>query len=99
LRRRSNEDKARAVIAALRLRPRESDRAIADHVGVSYQTVANHRKRLSNFGSQSEVRTGRDGRTINTANIGKSVNFTDLAIAPSALYLLASERLRVYPHP
>lgn len=74
--RRSNEDKRRAVEAAL-AHPKAagmSDREIAEHCGVSHQTVSNYRIALSKFDSQSTnpIRTGRDGRTINTANIGKS---------------------------
>ncbi len=67
-----NEDKQRAVKAAL-AHPKAkgmSDRKIAEHCGVSFQTIANWRKSLPNFGSQP-ARTGADGRTINTANIGK----------------------------
>jgi hypothetical protein len=72
--RRSNEDKARAVKAALAAKPRLSDSAIAEHVGVSHTMVAKYRLELRATcnGCKSEVRTGRDGRTINTANIGKA---------------------------
>lgn len=70
--RRTNEDKARAVKAALAARPRLSDRAIADHVGVTHPFVAKCRAEMTGNGYQSAVRTGRDGRTINTAKIGKS---------------------------
>ena len=75
--RRSNEDKVHSVEQALRTRPHLSDRAIAEHVGVSHEMVRKHR--LSTVDSHSTVqvgqsteRTGRDGRTINTANIGKT---------------------------
>ena len=46
---------------------------IAEHVGVSKDTVAKYRTELEATCeiSKSETRTGRDGRTINTANIGK----------------------------
>jgi len=44
--RRTNEDKAKAVIRALQLRPDLSDRAIAEHVGVNHGTVADYRARL-----------------------------------------------------
>jgi hypothetical protein len=72
--RRSNDDKARAVKAALVARPRLSDRQIADHVGVHFDTVAKYRAELKASGTigNSDSRTGRDGRTINTANIGKA---------------------------
>jgi hypothetical protein len=72
---RSNDDKKRAVRIAL-THPRAtgiSDHQIAVHVGVSQPFVGRIRKRLAatNNGYQSPVRTGRDGRTINTAKIGK----------------------------
>ncbi len=72
--RRTNEDKARAVKAALAAKPRLSDRAIADHVGVDHETVRKYRAAAVSTGEvrQSTERTGRDGRTINTANIGKA---------------------------
>ena len=71
--RRTNDDKARAVKAALVARPRMSDRQVADHVGVHFDTVAKYRAELKAVGTigNSDSRTGRDGRTINTANIGK----------------------------
>jgi hypothetical protein len=47
-----------------------SDRQIAEHVGVAPTTVGKHRKELTVKDLQSDTRTGRDGRTINTANIG-----------------------------
>ena len=43
-------------------RPGMSDRAIAEYVGVSDRMVAKYRAE----------RAGRDGRTIDTANIGKA---------------------------
>lgn len=72
--RRSNEDKERAVKAALAARPHMSDRAIAEHVGVDHETVRKYRAAAVSTGEirQSAARTGRDGRTINTANIGRS---------------------------
>jgi hypothetical protein len=69
---RTNADKAKAVLAALKSKPDLSDRAIAEHVGVSPTMVASHRA-TANSCSQPD-RTGRDGRTIDTANIGKSVD-------------------------
>ena len=71
--RRSNEDKARSVKMALRKRPDLSDRAIADHVGVSDRMVNKYRSQEQPTAklSQSTTRTGRDGRKTNTANIGK----------------------------
>lgn len=69
----SNEDKQRAVKAAL-LHPNgasKSDHQIALHVGVDHTTVMRWRQRMESTGAihQSPVRTGNDGRTINTANI------------------------------
>jgi hypothetical protein len=92
--RRTNEDKRQAVEVALRMRPQESNRAIAGHCGVTHPFVGGIRaevtgnrfqsaapeplSNLDNRGAgpterivQSPERTGRDGRTINTANIGK----------------------------
>jgi transposase-like protein len=73
--RRSNEDKQRAVKAALQ-HPSgagKSDSAIAKHVGVDHVTVKNWRDKLVATCEihKSESRTGSDGRTINTANIGR----------------------------
>ncbi len=72
--RRSNEDKRRAVVAALK-HPQgaaKSDREIGRHVGVDHKTVASMRQQLEPTGEipQSTERTGGDGRTINTAKIG-----------------------------
>ena len=70
--RRTNEDKARAVKAALAAKPQLSDAAIADHVGVSDRMVAKYRAETTPKVSESAERVGRDGRRINTANIGKA---------------------------
>jgi transposase-like protein len=73
--RRTNEDKQRAVKAALAHSggAGKSDSAIAKHVGVAVQTVCSWREKLqATFQiGKSEKRTGADGRTINTSNIGK----------------------------
>ena len=73
--RRSNGDKSRAVQCALTHSngAKLSDRQIAEHVGVSDFTVRKYRNELEATAriSQSEKRTGRDGRKINTAKIGK----------------------------
>ncbi|MCL2645411.1 MAG: hypothetical protein FWD61_00230 [Phycisphaerales bacterium] len=45
--RRTNEDKIKAVIKALKLRPRHSDSVIAKHVGVSDKTVTKYRESTS----------------------------------------------------
>ena len=74
--RRTNDDKRKAVKAAL-LHPngaKMSDRKIAEHVGVGHVMVSRIRHELETTVSleQSAERTGQDGRTINTANIGKT---------------------------
>jgi hypothetical protein len=69
--RRSNEDKRRAVELALR-HPRAkilSSNQLAGHCGVSQPFV--DKMRATYNGYKSDIRTGKDGRTINTANIGK----------------------------
>lgn len=60
------------VKGALAARPRLSDAAIAEHVGVSDRMVARYRAGMTPKDSEPGSRTGRDGRTINTANIGKA---------------------------
>lgn len=68
--RRTTADKQKAVKAAL-LHPKGagmSDSQIAEYVGVDHKTVARHRNDL---GISQVERTGRDGRTIDTTNIGK----------------------------
>jgi hypothetical protein len=72
--RRTNEDKRNAVKMAL-LHPKgagESNRKIAEHVGVNESTDRRIRHELESTAqtTQSNSRTGRDGRTINTARIG-----------------------------
>ena len=70
--RRSNEDKEKAVTMALSHPEgaKKSDNVLAKHVGVSPPFVAKIRKLTINIYSQTE-RVGQDGRTIDTANIGK----------------------------
>lgn len=73
--RRSRADLQRVVRLAL-LHPRGaglSDREIARHCGVDNKTVGRMRAELQVTEEipQSILRTGADGRTINTANIGK----------------------------
>jgi hypothetical protein len=72
--RRTNADKQKAAKAAL-LHPKGaglSDRQIAEYVGVSHSTVAKFRAELEQEGSLANLasRTGRDGRTTDTTNIG-----------------------------
>ncbi len=74
--RRTNEDKAQAVKRALEhAKSRNlSDAALAEHVGVRRETVLKYRHELEPDllkTNKSTSRTGRDGRKINTANIGK----------------------------
>ncbi len=71
---RTQEDKERAVKAALR-HPKAaslSDSSLAKYLHVSDKTVTKYRRELEAAGEIAAltVRTGADGRTINTANIG-----------------------------
>jgi hypothetical protein len=74
--RRTNEDKERAVKLAL-AHPKSqemSDSAIAEHVGVRRETILKYRHKAESDllkTNKSTHRTGRDGRTIKTSNIGK----------------------------
>ena len=73
--RRTNDDKRRAILAAL-AHPKGrtlSDGQIAEHCGVSQQFVSKHRLFISTptHNDCESIRHGRDGRIINTANIGK----------------------------
>ncbi len=58
--RRTNEDKRKAVTMALQLRPDSSNRAIADHCGVSDPFVASIRPVVLTVSTHQ--RTGRDGK-------------------------------------
>lgn len=87
--RRTNEDKQRAVKAALAhpLGVGKSDSIIARHCGVDAQTVANWRVKLEATSEirKSTARTGADGRTIKTSRIGgRAVAPTKGAIAQVA---------------
>ena len=73
---RTNDDKRRQVIAALR-HPNGasmSNREIARHVGVDESTVRDYRAKMEATAGipQSDTRKGGDGRTINTSNIGSN---------------------------
>lgn len=72
--RRTNADKRRAVETLLRDEEWGgwSDREIAKRCKVSHNFVGTVRSELTVIGLQSTHRTGGDGRTINTANIGTS---------------------------
>ena len=81
--RRTNEDKARAVKAALAAKSCLSDAVIAEHVGVSDRMVSKYRVKVTPKISESSKRTGRDGRTTNTANIGKRKRRSQAAGPPN----------------
>lgn len=85
--RRTNADKRKAVVAALRLRPNHSDRAIAEHVGVSSPTVGLMRLELASTENlvSSANRISRDGHIINTTNIGRGVGPHRRNSAPAAM--------------
>jgi hypothetical protein len=73
---RTTADKQKAVRLALELRPNLSDNKIAAHCGVSHPFVGKVRSEIAVTcnGYKSDtptLRTGADGRTINTANIGR----------------------------
>lgn len=70
---RSNKTKRRQVEAALKINPKMSDRAIADHVKVSNHLVAEVRADASTGNSPSSTkRTGRDGKTRDTSKIAEA---------------------------
>ena len=73
---RSNEDKRNAIeFALLHVKGAGmSDRQVAEHVGVAFKTVGNVRRDLVNDGRLCNLhsRIGKDGRTYNISNIGKS---------------------------
>ena len=71
--RRSNDDKSRAVKAAL-AHPKcagLSNVQISKHVGVDEKTVRAWREKMTSELPKSTTRTGADGRTINVTNIGR----------------------------
>ncbi|MDR1492030.1 MAG: hypothetical protein LBT05_04835 [Planctomycetaceae bacterium] len=72
--RRTNADKRNAIKLAF-LHPKGcelSDRQVSKHIGVDHKTVSAVRLECEATGEipQSNLRTGQDGRTINTTNIG-----------------------------
>lgn len=74
--RRTNADKRAAVEEALKQKADLSDRAIADHCGVSAPFVATVRGELQDQSTVNRLqldtpRLGRDGRTRDITNIGK----------------------------
>jgi hypothetical protein len=84
--RRTNHDKQRSVKAALQHPGGAglSDGQIAAHVGVSDQMVRNYRRRMEATPKllKSAKRTGRDGRTINVSNIGRTTTAPDSPAPP-----------------
>lgn len=68
----SRDQRRKAVERLLVLDPERSDRDIARSAGVDHKTVAAVRAALVDTGEipQSDKRTGADGRTISTTNIG-----------------------------
>lgn len=73
--RRTQSDKRRAIKRALKMKGAgESNAEIARHVGCDDKTVAKYRRDLEATSEipKSDKRTGADGRTIDTSNIGKS---------------------------
>lgn len=88
--RRTNADKEKAVRMALKHAQAVelSDVLIADHVGVSDKTVAKYRAEMESTSeipkskNASRKRTGKDGRTIATENIGPDDDEDDPFPAP-----------------
>jgi len=100
---RSNPDKQAAVKAAL-LHPNGanlSDGQIAEHVGVSQAMVSKHRREFAPTQKdfESSTRTGRDGRAINTANIGRTTAAEKPASSPRKSSLLQSQNENDAPEP
>ena len=61
--RRTNADKRKAVEAVLKIKPRWSDRRIADHVGVGNQLVGDVRRDLCESHTSPSEREGKDGKS------------------------------------
>ena len=82
--RRSNEDKARAVVAALKHPSGTtlSDSQIARHVGVSVTTVGKYRVELETAFQIGKVteRRGSDGKTYRISNIGQQQHTQSLLV-------------------
>jgi uncharacterized ParB-like nuclease family protein len=78
--RRSNEDKAKAVVRALKLKPELSNPAIAEHIGVGETMVRRYRELLEQqkaaqaSGSPKanlQARVGRDGKRYPARSTGR----------------------------
>ena len=61
--RRTNADKQKAVKIALEMRPDMSDRALAQHCGVSNTFVSKTRKQVSTVDTSTKKREGLDGKS------------------------------------
>jgi transposase-like protein len=90
--RRTNEDKQRAVLAALR-HPNGAGRAnreIARHLGVDEGTVREHRSKLESTAEipQLERRVGSDGRVRSIKNMGKGQNARKIGTGQAAVVTL-----------
>ena len=83
--RRTNEDKQRAVKAALLHSNgvQLSNRRIAAHIGVDEGTVRGWRERLTAEIPQSSARTGLDGRTTEVSNIGTAARASKSTSVPT----------------
>jgi transposase-like protein len=92
--RRTNEDKQRAVKAALRHSGAagRSNVQIAAHVGVDEGTVRAWREKLTSEIPKSAKRTGRDGRTIDTSKIGKRESVIETAAKATGVSVAEVER-------
>lgn len=79
---RSTADKERAIRSALRhpKAPGMSDSALAKYLGVSDKTVTKYRLEMESASEipKVEARTGIDGKTYATGNIGKRSSFVKL---------------------
>jgi len=86
--RRSTADKERAIRSALKHSAAQgmSDRQIAKHLGVDHKTIGAHREKMQTGGEIPQVRerTGIDGKTYDTTNIGKRATYQPLALPETA---------------
>jgi len=65
--RRTNQDKAKAVIKALKMKPEMSDGAIAEHVGVATNTVCKYRHSID------DARKLRENKSLTRQNPGLQI--------------------------
>jgi phage N-6-adenine-methyltransferase len=94
--RRSNEDKRRAVEAALKheYAAKYSNVQIARHCGVAESTIRNYRTEMESTSqiAKSDMRIGADGRAYNTSNIGK------LATLPTTPHVAIQSAAQMFPY-